>query len=281
MAIEQEEGPPPEIRYRRALHLRTELRELSEARHVIYGLSERDLRSRYSQMFLGFLWNIIGPIALTVVMSVVLSKAKVAVPFNVPRPVWIYTAMIPWGFFSGAVSSGGTSLVSNSALLNKVYVPREVFPISQIATRIVDSTCSLPVLFLLFAIYGFMPAWTSFWFVVPFLIALIFTAAVTIIVAGLTVYFRDLRQAIPVLLQLGLFINPIAWDLSDLSANMQKLYVAINPLGGAIDGLRRCVLYGEAPSLTLSLISGTVAVIELCLAYLLFKQMEAGFADVA
>jgi ABC-2 type transport system permease protein/lipopolysaccharide transport system permease protein len=126
-----------------------------------------------------------------------------------------------------------------------------------------------------------MPASTFFWFPIPLLIALIFTAAVTLILAGLTVYFRDLRQAIPVLLQLGLFFNPIAWDLSKISEGWQKVYVAVNPLGAAIDGLRRCLLYGQAPSLSLSLIAGTVATIELCVAYLVFKQMEAGFADVA
>jgi ABC-type polysaccharide/polyol phosphate export permease len=277
----QPDGPPPEIRYRRALHLRSEMRELVEARQVIYGLSERDLRSRYSQMALGFLWNVIGPVALTAVIALVLSRAKVEPPFGVPRPVWIYTALMPWTFFAGAVSSGGTSLVTNSALLNKVYVPREVFPISQILNQTVDATCALAAFFVLLIGYQFMPAATFFWFPIPLLIALIFTTAVTILLAGLTVYFRDLRQAIPVLLQLGLFFNPIAWDLSRISEGWQKIYVAVNPLGAAIDGLRQCVLYGQPPDLTLSLIGGTVATIELCLAYLVFKQMEAGFADVA
>lgn len=281
MAIEQEEGPPPEIRYRRALHLRTEIRELIDARHVIYGLSERDLRSRYSQMFLGFLWNILGPVALTAVISLVLNRARVDPPFDVPRPVWIYCAMMPWTFFAGAVSSGGTSLVSNSALLNKVYVPREVFPISQISTQVVDTTSASSAFVVLLIIFSYMPKATIVWAPIPLLIALVFAAAVTILVAGLTVYFRDLRQAIPLLLQLGLFVNPIAWDLSQLSTNMQKIYVAVNPLGGAIDGLRRCVLYGQAPSASLTIISGVVAIVWLCGAYLLFKQMEAGFADVA
>jgi ABC-type polysaccharide/polyol phosphate export permease len=189
--------------------------------------------------------------------------------------------MMPWSFFAGSVSSGGTSLVANSALLNKVYVPREVFPISQIGTQIVDTTCASSAFIVLLIVFGFAPKPTSIWLPIPLLIALIFATAVTILGAGLTVYFRDLRQAIPVLLQLGLFINPIAWDLSQLSAAWQKVYVAVNPLGGAIDGVRRCLLYDQAPSLSLTLISFGVATVELCGAYLVFKQMEAGFADVA
>ena len=140
MAIEEDEGPPPEIRYRRALQLRSELKELLAARHVVYSLTERDLRSRYSQMALGFLWNVLGPLALTFVIAFVLTKTKVVVPFGVPRAIWIYTALMPWNFFAGAVASGGTSLVANNALLNKVFVPREVFPISQILDQVVDTT---------------------------------------------------------------------------------------------------------------------------------------------
>jgi ABC-type polysaccharide/polyol phosphate export permease len=281
VAIETTEAPPAAIRYRRAFHLRSELRELWASRHVVYSLSERDLRSRYSQMALGFLWNVLGPLALTLVINILLGKAKVEVPGGVPRPVWIYTALMPWSFFAGAVSSGGTSLVTNNALLNKVYVPREVFPISQILDQVVDTTCAASAFIALLIINDFMPTSTFYWAPIPLLIALVFTAAVVIMLSGLTVYFRDLRQAIPVFLQLGLFLNPIAYDFSKISSSWQPVVVALNPLAEAIDGLRRCLLYGEAPSLSLSLIAGTVATVELCVAYLVFKQMEAGFADVA
>jgi len=186
VAIEQDE-PRPELRYRRALHFRTELKELVAARHVVYSLTERDLRSRYSQMALGFLWNVLGPVALTFVMAFVLNKANVKPPFGVPNAVWLYTALMPWGFFAGSVASGGTALVSNNALLNKVYVPREVFPISQILDQVVDSTCSATAFIVILAKYHYMPSATSFWVVIPLLIGLVFTLAVTIIASGLTV----------------------------------------------------------------------------------------------
>lgn len=281
MASEALEAPPPNIRYRRAFHLKSSLYEVWDARHIVYSLSERDLRSRYSQMALGIVWNIIGPLALTAVIVLVLGKTNLKPPFGVPRPVWTYLALLPWGFFQGAVSSGGTSLVTNNALLNKVYAPREVFPISQVVEQVVDTTCSMSAFIALLFIFGFAPKSTTVWAPIPLLIALVFTLAVTLLISGLTVYFRDLRQAIPVVLQLGLFFNPIAWDLSKMRASLQPLYVAINPLAAAIDGLRRCVLYGQAPDLKLSVIAGVVAAVELVIVFLVFKQMETGFADVA
>jgi lipopolysaccharide transport system permease protein len=273
--------PPPQIRYRRALHLRSEMRELWDARPVVFSLTERDLRSRYSQMVLGFVWTIIGPLLLTLVIALVLNKTNVEPPFGVPRAVWIYTAMMPWTFFSGAVSSGGIALISNNSLLNKVYVPREVFPISQILGQIVSSVCGVVAFIALLAVSGFMPKATTLWIPIPLIIGLMFTAAVTILIAGLTVYFRDLRQAIPVLLQLGLFVNPIAWDFSKLSTSVQPFYVAADPLASVINDMRRCILYGQAPDWPLSAIAFVVSAIELFVAYVIFKQMEAGFADVA
>jgi ABC-2 type transport system permease protein/lipopolysaccharide transport system permease protein len=281
VAIEAAEVPPPHIRYRRALDVRASLRELWESRQVVVSLTERDLRSRYSQMVLGFLWTILGPLALTAVITLVLNKSRVEIPGGVPRPVWIYTALMPWSFFAGAVSSGGVSLISNNALLNKVYVPREVFPISQILTQIVSSTMGVSAFVAILVVYGYMPKAEIYWVPLLLLIGLVFAAAVTVICAGLTVFFRDLRQAIPVLLQLGLFANPIAYDFARLSDGWQHVVVAINPLAAVIDGMRRSMLYGEAPRASLTLIAAGVAVVEFVLAYLAFKQMEAGFADVA
>jgi ABC-2 type transport system permease protein/lipopolysaccharide transport system permease protein len=275
------EEPPPNIRYRRALELRVAMHEFWQARPVILSLTERDLRSKYSQMVLGFAWSLIAPLALTAVITFVLNRTNLPAPNGIPRPVWIYLALMPWSFFQGAVSNGGTSLVSNAQLLNKVYAPREVFPIAQILEQVVDSTTSSIAFFALLIGFGVVPAATSFWVPIPLLIALIFTLAVTILISGLTVYFRDLRQAIPVVLQLGLFVNPIAWDLSTISSEFRPFYVALNPLAGAIDGLRQCVLYGNPPNAGLTIIAAAVASVELVVCYVLFKQMETGFADVA
>ena len=278
---EQAEAPPPEIRYRRALHVKVAVREFWDARHVLYSIAERDLRSRYSQMALGFAWDIIGPLALTVVVSLFLTKASGIHTYGLPKALFAYIAVLPWTFFQGSVSSGGTSLVTNNALLNKVYAPREVFPIANIAEQIIDTLCASTALVALMVIFQRAPKLTSLWLPIPLLIALAFTTAVTLIVSGLTVYFRDMRQAIPVILQLGLFFNPIFYDFRMLSPTTRLAFAILNPLSVAIDGMRRCVFYGQPPRLGLTVIAGTVAVVELIVTYIAFKQMETGFADVA
>jgi ABC-type polysaccharide/polyol phosphate export permease len=276
-----EEGPPPEIRYRRALHLGSSLRELRAAKHVMLSIGERDLRSRYSQMALGFAWDIIGPVALTIVITFFLSRVNGIKTYGLPRPLFVYVAILPWTFFQGSVSSGGTSLVANNSLLNKVYAPREVFPLANIGEQVIDCLAASSALFVLMAIFQRAPKITALWLPIPLLIALIFTIAVTLVVSGLTVYFRDMRQAIPVALQLGLFFNPIFYDFQMLSPSTRVIFSALNPLSAAIDGVRRCVFYGQAPRLSLTLIAGAVACLELLGAYIVFKQMETGFADVA
>lgn len=273
--------PPAHIRYRRALHVRSSLREFWGSRQVIYSLAERDLRARYSQTILGFAWNIIGPLAMMAVITFVLNKTNTRVPGNIEKPIWTYIALLPWGFFQGAVANGGMSLVSNNALLNKVYAPREVFPVAQISVRVVDTVMQSAAFVGLLVLYGFMPKSTSYWAVIPLLIAFVFTSAVTILLSALTVYFRDLRQAIPLVLQLGLFFNPIAYDLSTVSTRLQPFVVAVNPLAASIDGLRRSVLYGQAPRVGITVIAGISSIVMLAIAYPLFKQLEAGIADVA
>lgn len=278
---ELRENPPPEIRYRRALHLRSALTELVGARHVMYSIAERDLRSRYSQMALGFAWNIIGPLALTIMMSFVLRRATGLGTHGLPRPLFIYVGMLPWTFFQGSVSTGGTSLVTNNALLNKVYAPREVFPLANLAEQVIDTLSACTALVALMVLYQRAPKLTSLWLPVPLLIIALFTLAVTLLVAGLTVYFRDMRRAIPIALQLGLFFNPIFFDLREFSANWRIVFAAVNPLSAGIDGIRRCVFFGEPPRLGITLIALAVSVVEVAVAYVAFKQMETGFADVA
>ena len=282
MAISEDiEGPPPHIRYRRALHIRAALRELWAARTVMYSVAERDLRSRYSQMALGFAWDIIGPVALTIVMTLFLSRATGISTYGLPRPLFVYIGILPWSFFQGSVASGGGSLISNNSLLNKVYTPREIFPLANVGEQAVDTLASSTAVLALMMIFERAPKLTSLWLPIPMLIVLLFTLAVTLVVSGLTVYFRDMRQAIPVALQLGLFANPIFYDLRILSPNLRLLFAIVNPLSVAIDGIRRCVFYGQPPRLGLSAIAGAVATAELILAYIVFKHMETGFADVA
>ena len=173
------------------------------------------------------------------------------------------------------------SLVSNTSLLNKIYCPREVFPLASVAVAAVDTVIASVVLAGLFVLYGFLPAGASIW--VPFLtfILLMFTIGVGMLVSITVVYFRDLRHALPILLQLGLFLTPVAYGLEVVPDGLLPLYSLLNPLAPVIDGYRQAVLYGNAPAME-SLLPGCLgAVSVLLLGLWLFKRFESGIADVA
>jgi ABC-2 type transport system permease protein/lipopolysaccharide transport system permease protein len=190
--------------------------------------------------------------------------------------------LLPWTFFSSSVNQGGQSLVTNSSLLNKVYCPREVFPASSCIVALIDMLISSGVLIVLFLAYGYAPKATSVWVPMLLLIQLAFVFGVTFAVSSVLVYFRDLRHALPLIIQLGLFATPVAWPIDKfVHAQWQPLYAALNPLAAVIDGYRRTVLYGQAPDWRLVWPAAISAGVILIGGFVLLKRLEPRFADVA
>lgn len=274
-------GPPPELRFRRRVGLRGSLRDLWLARELIISLTERQLRARYKQATLGLAWAVITPLVYMVVFTMFFSRVADVDTGGAPYALFAYIALLPWTFFSSSVSEGALSLVSNMSLLNKVSCPREVFPMSSIADAGIDTTIATGMLGVLFVVTGYAPRATSFWAPLLILVALIFTTAVALVLSALTVYLRDLRHVLPILLQVGLFATPVAYGLEVVPTDLQPLYSAVNPIGPVIDGLRRSVLEGEAPRLGLVGIAAVSAVVQLFVSYRIFKRLETGIADVA
>ena len=281
MTDESLELPPPSLRFRRGMRIRESLRDLWRVREVIGALVERELRSRYAQAVLGFAWVLIGPFVLMVVFSVFFNRVAKIDTHGIPYALFSYVGLLPWTFFSGAVSSGGMALVSNVALLNKVYAPREVFVLSSVATKIVDTTLAALALVFLFLVKETAPKGTSVWVPLLLLILLVFTTAVTLLAAALTVYLRDLRHALPLILQLGMFATPVLYGSGAIPHKWRLIYAGMNPVAATIDGLRQAVLYGHAPRADTTLVAAAVSVVWLLVGYAVFKQLEAGFADVA
>jgi ABC-2 type transport system permease protein/lipopolysaccharide transport system permease protein len=250
------EGPPAELIFRRPVRPLTMLGELWSRRELVITLSERELRARYKQTRVGFAWALVTPFVMMVVFTVFFKRVADVRTFGVPYPLYSYVGLLSWTFFSGALSKGAVSIVSNLTLLNKVYCPREVFPLSSIVTSGVDTVIATSILALLFVIYGFMPHLTSLWVPVLLLVQLAFTAGLTMLLAAATVYLRDIRQVLPMLLQLGLFATPVAYGLNVIPRAWWPVYSA----------------------LAIAAVSSTVILI---VSYLAFKRMETGFADVA
>jgi ABC-type polysaccharide/polyol phosphate export permease len=263
-------SPSPDLRFRRRIRILSVIRELWGSRELVRTLA-----------ILGFGWAVVTPLALMVVFTFIFQRVAKVDTHGVPYPLFAYIGLLPWTFFSSSLSQGGQSLVQNVSLLNKVYCPREVFPIASVAVAGIDMAVALPALGILFLVTGFVPRATSLWVPVLLLVQVAFTLGLTFVVSAVVVYLRDLRHALPIILQLGLFATPVGYPLEVIPAQFRVLYSALNPLAPVIDGYRRVVLFGVPPRSDLLLVGGATALATLVLGYLLLKRLETGFADVA
>ncbi len=276
------DSPPPDLRYRRSLNPVAAVRELWTARLLLWTVAERDFRARYKQAVLGATWAVLTPLALLAVFTLLLQRAARFDTSGTPYPLFAYTALVGWTFFAASLTRGGTSLVTNSALLNKVYCPREVFPLaSGVGTAALDTLFALPTLLVLFVAYGHLPGRTAAAVPVLMAIQLAFTIGVVLLLAAFTVYARDLVSVLPVLLQLGLFATPVAYGMSSIPEGLRMPLTLVNPLAPVIDGYRRTLALDAWPEWHLVGLAALVATVWLVVGYVSFKKLETRFADVA
>lgn len=275
------DGPPPELVFRRRLRPGQVARELWGARELVRALAERDLRARYKQAVLGFAWAVLTPLALCAIFTLVFRRAVNVDTEGASYPLFAYVGLIVWQFFSNTMNQGALSLANNLSLLNKVYCPREVFPLATMLVASVDMLIGTAVLGLLFVVFWTAPAATFLWVLPLLLIQFAFTYGVALVLSVAVVYLRDVRHLLPIITQMGVFATPVAYPLGQIPEGLRQLYVAVNPLGAVIEGYREALLYGNAPELALTLTGAVSALVFLVGGYLLFKKLETGIADVA
>jgi ABC-type polysaccharide/polyol phosphate export permease len=273
--------PPSELLFRPKLRVLAAVREVWRGRELVRTLAERDFRVRYKQAVLGVAWAVLTPLALMVVFTVFFQRVAKVDTGGAPYALFAYLGLLPWTFFSTSVAQGGQSLVLNNQLLNKVYCPREVFPMASTVVAAIDTTIAVAVLGLLFVVTGFVPKATSVWVPVLLAVQVAFTFGATLVISAVLVFFRDLRHALPVILQLGLFATPVAYGMDVVPEDLQVLYSAVNPLAPVIDGYRRTILLGLPPDWQLLVPGAVVSAVLLVAGYAVFKRMEPGFADYA
>lgn len=273
--------PRPLRRFHRRVSLVAAAAELWESRTLVKRLAGRELRIRYRKAYLGVGWALLTPVALMVTFSVVLGRAAKIPTAGAPYPLFAYLGLLPWTFFAASVSTGSLSLLNNMAPLKRAYLAREVFPVATILVAGVDFALSASVLVVLFPLFGFLPKSTSAWALLYMLIQLAFTFGVVLFLSAALVYVRDLRHVLPLALQVGLFLSPVAYGLAAIPHQVRTVYIFLNPLATVIDGYRRAILYGEAPDWFSVGVSGGCALLVAVLGYLAFEHMEAGVADVS
>ncbi|MGH2728435.1 MAG: ABC transporter permease [Actinomycetota bacterium] len=276
------DGPPHGLRYRRYIHLFSSAKTLWSRRELVWVVAERELRARYKQSNLGFAWSLITPIALMVVFSLFIKRIANIDTGKVPYPLFSYVGLLPWGFFSSSVANGGQSLILNVPILKKVACPREVFPLSAIVIAFVDMMLATIALVVLFVIYGYAPTIeTAVWVPVILVVQLTFTVGIVMIVSSATVYVRDLKHSLPLILQLGLFATPVAYGMKEIPASIRDIFGYLNPLAPVIDGYRRSVLLGLPPEWKTFLPAAGMGLLIMVVGYAIFKKLETGIADVA
>ncbi|MEX1047544.1 MAG: ABC transporter permease [Actinomycetota bacterium] len=277
--------PPPRTRY--PLSLRAALAELVHRWEIVLTFVERDLRVRYKQAALGAVWAVLQPLTLMVIFSVVFGRIAQVGSEGLPYPIFSYTALVPWSLFSSAVTTGTSSIITNAPIIRKIYMPREIFPASSVLSSGVDFGVSTVILFGMLIAYGFSPQVEWIAYPLILLILTMFSLAVTLVFSAVTVYFRDTRYGIPLLLQIALFATPVAYPLAKmigpegvLHGSLADAYVYLNPLAPIMDGFRRILAHGEWPLWGPLGSAAAVSTVGLGLAYWWYKRIDRTFADV-
>lgn len=256
------------------------LRRAYAARELLLTFAQRDLMVRYRQTLLGVLWAVVPPVTLMVIFTVVFSRLARMPSDGIPYPIFSYSALLPWSFFSSAVTTAAASVVSNGMIISKTTFPRELLPWSAVMTSGVDFLVAGSVFALLAVIYRAPVTPALLWLPALLVVQLLFTAGVALLMAAFNVYYRDVRYALPLLLQIWMYATPIVFPTSAIPAAVRPAYFLLNPMAGLVDGFRRVLARGLAPDPQATALAAGTAVVVFVLCYRLFKRLEREFVDV-
>jgi lipopolysaccharide transport system permease protein len=255
-------------------------RDLWRYRELFHFLAWRDLLVRYKQTVVGVAWSLIRPLLTMLILTFVFGKLGKMPTGGAPYPLLVFCGMLPWQFFSNALSESGNSLVANSNLISKVYFPRLVIPASSVITSFVDFIISAVFLVVLMIWYRYLPPANILF--LPLFVILGFAASfgVGLWIAALMVEYRDFRFIVPFVVQFGLYVSPVGF-LSKVVPDQYRLLYSLNPIVGVIDGFRWSILGGQQsiywPGLGVSIFAVVILVVS-GIAY--FRRTERTFADI-
>jgi lipopolysaccharide transport system permease protein len=265
--------------------------ELIAYRELLIVLTWKNITVRYKQAYLGVIWAVLKPVLLVVIFSIVRSFVGIDTG-EIPYAVMTFGALLPWVYFQESASEGIHSVVSNTALVKKIYFPRVIFPITSVLTKMVELGISFLVLAGLMVYYGLAPSVYVLW--VPVIIAYTILASLCVSMAGAAanVYYRDVSSALPVILNLFMWLSPIIYPLDLVKQKLLENQAAgewsqtiftiytVNPLVGIIDAFQKAMFYGQSPDFSVIWPGLILVLLVLPVSYMIFKRAEAWFADV-
>ena len=256
------------------------VREIWTFRELLWQLARREVLVRYKQALLGAAWALLQPLSLMIVFTVFFSRFLKVPSDGIPYPLFAYCALLPWGFFAGSLSASVTSLTSNAHLVTKVYFPREILPLASILAASVDFGVAT-LLFVGMLVFYHVPVTVHLLFApVIFLVQLVFTLGVGLFFSSLNVSYRDVRHAVPLLIQVWMFATPIIYPIGIIPERFRTLCLVMNPMAGIIDNYRTVVVRGLPPDPQILGLAALVSVVVAFSAYAYFKRAEVRFADI-
>jgi lipopolysaccharide transport system permease protein len=256
-----------------------QLRELWEYRELLYFLTWRDIKVRYKQTIFGASWAIIQPFMTMVVFSLFFGRLANVPSDGIPYPIFSYAALVPWQFFASGLGQAANSLVSSSHMIRKIYFPRLAMPVATILSNLVDFGLAFSVVLVLMLFYGILPTARVIWLPLFLFLALITALGAGLWSSAMNVQFRDIRYAVPFIIQFWMFATPIAYPSSLLEEPWRTIY-GLNPMAGVVEGFRWALLdTGTAPG-WMVFFSFLAAVGLLVSGAYYFRRQEKTFADV-
>ena len=271
-------SPSIVIEARRGL-LNIDFRALWQYRELLYFLVWRDIKVRYKQTVIGIAWVVLQPVLTMVVFSLVFGRFAKIPSDGMPYPVFIFSALLPWNLFASSLGRGGDSVVQHANLISKVYFPRLILPIAGILSPLIDFGVAFLILIAMMVGYGVSPGAGMLALPLFVLLAMLTALAVSLWTASLNVRYRDVGHAIPFLIQLWMFVSPVAYPTSIIPERWRLLY-SLNPMAGVIEGFRWALLGKENFDAQVAAVSAFAVVMLLVPAAIYFRNTERTFADV-
>jgi lipopolysaccharide transport system permease protein len=259
------------------LRTRELFKEVWQYRELLYFLAWRDVKVRYKQAAIGAGWAVIQPLFSMIIFTLFFGRLAGVPSDGIPYPVFSYCALLLWTYFSGVLGQAGQSLVSNANLITKIYFPRMLLPASAAVSGLLDFAVGAVMLIALLVYYQISPGWSVL--MVPFVIAglFVFTLGTSMLIAALNVRYRDVKYALPFVIQVWLFITPVIYPLALIPQHLQWI-AALNPLVGIVEGFRAC-LFGRSLDSTLIVVSLVSTLMMFIVGGLYFRSTERTFAD--
>lgn len=258
--------------------------ECWRSRELLGFLAWRDISVRYKQTVLGAVWAVVQPFMTMVVFTLVFNKAAgLKAPGGLPYPLFTFAALLPWQLFHNSLSRSSDSVVSEAKLLTKVYFPRLLIPFASVVSGLVDFVISLSVLVIMMACYGLRPGPTALLLPVFMLLAIMSAMAIGLWLSALNAKYRDFRYVVPFMLNLWMFLTPVAYPASAVTSKLPAGWgwvYNLNPMVGVVEGFRWALLGKSGLAPEMLLVSSAAVVVVFAGGLIYFRKMERGFADV-